>query len=61
MVRLSIVDEEGKSLAAKDVASATELASLVEQARNLTRECERLGDQLARASGQTAVRRVPYG
>jgi hypothetical protein len=60
MVRLAILDRDGKTLTVKDLGSAAELTSVVEQARNIIRECERLADQLARAAGQAAAGRVPY-
>jgi hypothetical protein len=42
MVKLAIVNQDGKVVQPQDVASATELVQLVEQARNMIRDCERL-------------------
>jgi hypothetical protein len=47
MIRLAIIDQEGKVLSLKDVPTAAELLHLAEQARNIIRECE----QLARDRG----------
>jgi hypothetical protein len=61
MVRLTILDQDGKTLKPKDVGTAADLVSLVEQARTVIRECEQLADQIRRAGGQSAARQVPYG
>jgi hypothetical protein len=57
MVRVAIVDQEGKFVLPKDVATAAELLALVEQAKSLIRDCERLarqkGQSHAPGSGQT--------
>ena len=59
MIRLTIVDADGKPLTPKDIASATDLVRIAEQARSMVRECERLADKLrpkiANGSGK-----VPY-
>jgi hypothetical protein len=61
MIRLTIVDQNGKVLLPRDVANATELLALVEQARVMIRDCESLTRQHKKAeftapgSGQ-----VPY-
>ena len=61
MLRLAILDEEGKTLAPKDVASAADLVSVAEQARNVIRQCEQIADQIRRQAGQSGPRQVPYG
>jgi len=57
MIRVAIVNEEGKVLKPDELPTAVELQQAVEQARNLIRECERLAS--AKAPPQ-AVRRAPY-
>lgn len=42
MIRLTIVDQNGKVLLPQEVATATELLALVEQARTIIRDCENL-------------------
>ena len=61
MIRLTIVDQDGKVLLPQDVATATELLTLVEQARTIIRDCE----QLARRHKETkspasGASQVPY-
>jgi hypothetical protein len=60
MLRLAIVDSEGKILAAKDIATAFELQALADQARNVIRDCERLAQQLKVKSGAPGTGTVPY-
>jgi hypothetical protein len=45
MLRLAIVDQDGKFVLPKDVATAAELLTLVEQAKSLIRDCEHLDFQ----------------
>ena len=61
MVRLAILDQDGKAFAAKDVGTAEELVKLAEQAISVIRECEQLASQRTRKPGQSAVRQIPYG
>lgn len=57
MVRLAIIDKDGKTVLPKDLATAGELRQVVDQARNLIRECE----QLAQLKGPKAQGQgVPY-
>jgi hypothetical protein len=57
MIRVVIVNQDGKPVLPKDVSTAAELREVAEQARGLIRDCERLAAQMdpkARAS------QVPY-
>ena len=59
MVRLAIVDSDGKQMNAKEIASAVDLVSLAEQARTMIRDCEQLArDKRPRIAAGTG--RVPY-
>jgi hypothetical protein len=49
MIRLTIVDQNGKVLLPQDIATATELLVLVEQARAMIRDCESLARQHKKA------------
>ena len=60
MLRLVITDPEGKTFAAKDVPTAAELLSLVEQARAVIRECERLAQGLKGPTDRSRPGQVPY-
>jgi hypothetical protein len=42
MIRIAILNAEGKPIAPADIISLTELQQVVEQARNIIRDCERL-------------------
>ena len=42
MLRLAIIDKDGKNVTPADLATAAELKAVAEQARNLIRECDRL-------------------
>ena len=56
MVQLAIIDQDKKVVAAKDVATAAELKQIIEQARGMIRECERLA-QLKSGGAKSGV---PY-
>jgi hypothetical protein len=59
MVRLAIVDAEGKQVDLKEIASAAELTSLADQARKVIRDCEQLAAaKRPKPTAQTG--RVPY-
>jgi hypothetical protein len=45
MIRLVIVDADGKPMKPAEIASATDLVSITEQARTVIRECQRLADE----------------
>jgi hypothetical protein len=60
MVRLVILDDAGRSLTPKEVATAADLHSLAEQARKVIRECEQLADTLRREHNKSAPRQAPY-
>jgi hypothetical protein len=57
MSRVAIVTAEGKILKPEELSTAAELQQVVEQARNLIRECERLA--VSKMPPQP-VRRAPY-
>ncbi|HZN32593.1 MAG TPA: hypothetical protein VFB80_02200 [Pirellulaceae bacterium] len=59
MLRLAIVDSDGKHMDAKEIASAVDLVSIAEQARTIIRDCEQLArDKRPRQTAGTG--RVPY-
>jgi hypothetical protein len=61
MIRLDIIDQDGKVLLPKDVATAAELLTLVEQARGVIRDCERLAQQKGPMKGRASgTGRIPY-
>jgi hypothetical protein len=60
MVRLAILDQDGKHVTPQSVPTAKELLALVEQARNLIRDCERLARQVDGKSGDSTKHQVPY-
>ena len=60
MLRLAIIDSEGKVVAPKDVPTAFELLALVDQARNVIRDCERLAQQMKAKNAGPAAGHVPY-
>ena len=57
MLRLAIVDQDGKIFPTSEVPSAAELLALTEQAKALIRECERVV-KLKFSTGP--ARQVPY-
>ena len=60
MVRLVILDQDDKRLTLQEVPSAGELLVLVEQARNVIRDCERLTKQMGAKSGTPLSHQIPY-
>ena len=60
MIRLAIVDQEGKQLKPQDVGSAKELLTLVEQAKSVIRDCERLANQTTNKNDTVIAGKVPY-
>ena len=60
MVRLVILDQDGKHLTLQEVSSATELLALAEQARNVIRDCEGLARQMGAKSGGSISHQLPY-
>ena len=60
MIRLAIIDQDGKIVASKDVPTAAELLALAEQARALIRDCERLAQQLKTKNADPGAGHVPY-
>ena len=59
MVRLAILDSDGKQVDPKELASAIDLVSIAEQARTLIRDCEQLA-HAKRPKSPTIAPRVPY-
>jgi len=59
MLRVAIVDAEGKKVEPKEITSAAELTSLADQARKLIRDCEQLATAM-RQKTAPAPGRVPY-
>jgi hypothetical protein len=61
MIRLNIVDQDGKVLLPHDVVTVTELLALVEQARTIIRDCESLARQHKKAEFTApGSSQVPY-
>ncbi len=60
MVRLAIVDQNGKVVELKDVPSAVELLALAQQARGLIRDCERLAQPVQPKGSTPRAGQVPY-
>jgi len=60
MIRLAIIDSDGKTRLPKDFATAAELVAVVEQARILIRECERLSEQKNPKRHAPGSGQVPY-
>jgi hypothetical protein len=42
MIRVAILNAEGKPISPTDLTTLTEIQQVVEQARNIIRDCERL-------------------
>jgi hypothetical protein len=60
MIRLAILDQDGKQLKPQDVGSAKELLTLVEQAKSVIRDCERLAGQIGIKHGAAIAGKIPY-
>jgi hypothetical protein len=61
MIRLTIVDQDGKVVLPQNVASAADLLALADQARTIIRDCERLARQQKEIeSPYAAPGKVPY-
>ena len=59
MLRLVILDSDGKQVAPQDISSGVDLVSIAEQARTLIRDCEQLA-HAKRSRPMTPAARVPY-
>ena len=59
-IRFALVDNDGKKLEIKAVATSAELRMLAEQARNLVRECDRLAQVKDDADPAKKRTIVPY-
>ena len=60
MVKLSIIDQDGRVLSLKDLATAADLLTLAEQARGIIRDCERLAREKAPQNTANGAGRAPY-
>ena len=60
MIRLAIIDSDGKTRLPKDFATADELVAVVEQARILIRECERISQEKHPKRHAPGSGQVPY-
>lgn len=60
MLRLAIVDQDGKIVAPNDVPTAMELLALADQARKVIRDCEQLAQQLKTKHTGSGPASVPY-
>jgi len=60
MTRLAILDQDGKVLSPKDVASAADLLALVEQARKMIRDCELVARQHGPKNQAAGTGQIPY-
>lgn len=60
MIRLAILNQDGKQLNLEEVGSAKELLALVEQAKSVIRNCERLANQIGIKNGASAKGQIPY-
>ena len=60
MIRLAILDHDGKHLTPQDVPTAKELLTLIEQARRVIADCERLAQQMVAKSGAVQPQQIPY-
>ena len=56
MVRLAILDQDGKHLTLQDVSTAKELLTLVEQARSVMQVCERFNKWLPKVGPPSSIR-----
>jgi hypothetical protein len=60
MIRLAVLTSEGKPILPAALTSATELRQVVEQARNLIRECDRVLSQMTPKNDAAKTGQVPY-
>ena len=60
MLRLAIVDQNGKIVPPAEVPTAAELVALVNQARNVIRDCEQAARQLNTKVGAAGSGTAPY-
>ena len=59
MIRLMLVDDQGKPLTVHDLATAAELCEAADKARAIARECERRIHAMSPHAGK-AQGRAPY-
>jgi hypothetical protein len=60
MIRVGIINQEGKIVSPQELTTAAELQAAMEQARKLIRECERLATAKMKESSPAASGKVPY-
>jgi hypothetical protein len=61
MIRVGIINSDGKIVSPQELSTAAELQQAAEQARKLIRECERLATEKSKATGARPSGKVPYG
>jgi len=57
MIQLKLIDKDGNTIQPQDLTTVADLSEVVDRARALVRECERLARQMG---PQKAVARAPY-
>jgi hypothetical protein len=60
MIRITMVDESGKTVLPEDLTTMAELYEAAEKARALVRVCDRLGDLKNPKRAAQQQGRVPY-
>jgi hypothetical protein len=60
MIRLAIINQDGKMVSPEDLSTATELQQAADQARMLIRQCERLAAAKSKGGGPPVAGKVPY-
>jgi len=60
MIRVAIVNSEGKLVPPEELATAAELQQVVNQARNLIRDCEQLARGKSQSNAAVPAQKAPY-
>jgi hypothetical protein len=60
MIRVVIVNSEGKQVSPEELSTAVDLQQAVNQARNLIRDCERLALAKAPQASAASAQKAPY-
>jgi hypothetical protein len=60
MIRVVIVNSEGKQMSLEELSTAAELQQVVNQARNLIRDCERLAHAKGPQQSTASAHKAPY-
>jgi hypothetical protein len=61
MIRVGIIGPDGQIVSPQQLATASELQQVVEQARRLISECERLATTMSTKDRPAQTKKVPYG